>query len=212
MKGFFSSVGKGILYFFTPFVWIVGIALGSVVALVVFLCYAIYFIFLFFSGRNLFKDLPEDEKAKAILAAQNDPTGASNPQPQPQAQTQVFMNNPQVNLYQTAPGYPYPNQAQPNPYPGQPNPYGQPTIQVTVQPQPQPVPMQEPTPIPMQEEPIIVEEPVETHVSEPVEEHKDENSDDENESFDTLDTDEDIEEYVPQGGSVFDRDIKGDDE
>ena len=210
MKGFFHSLGKGILYFFTPFVWAIGIALGSVVTLVVFLCYAIYFIFLFFSGRNLFKDLPEDEKAKAILAAQN---AGEVPavQPQPQAQTQVFMNNPQVNLYQAAPGYPYPNQQ--NPFPGQPGQPGQPTIQVTIQPQPQPVEMEQPAPIEMKDPIIEEEEPViETPQEEEYEAEPEPEDDSDDGDFETLDTEEEIEEYGPQGGSVFDRDIKGDDE
>ena len=86
MKGLFHSIGKGILYFLTPFAWVVGIAIGSVVALVVFLCYAVYFIFCFFTGRNLFKDLPEDKKAKEILAAQADPAAAQPAQPQPKTQ------------------------------------------------------------------------------------------------------------------------------
>ena len=217
MKGFFHSIGRGILYFLTPFAWVIGIAVGSVVALVVFLCYAVYFIFCFFTGRNLFRDLPEDEKAKAILAAQADPA-AQQPQ-QPQPQTQIYMNNPQVNLYQN-PGYPYPYPQQPGyPYPPQqgPNPYPQqPTVQVTVQPQAEPIAMQEAPQIEVQpEEAAHVKEPepfVESE-EEPEIENIPEPEEDESdfEEISTEEDDEEIEEYVPQGGFVSKKDIKDSD-
>ena len=207
MKGLFHSIGKGILYFLTPFAWVVGIAIGSVVALVVFLCYAVYFIFCFFTGRNLFKDLPEDKKAKEILAAQADPAASQPAQPQPQ--TQIYMNNPQVNLYQN-PGYPYPYPPQPGyPYPPQqgPNPYPQqPTVQVTVQPQAEPIAMQQTPQIEVQPEEVTPmeveeEEPEMVNVPEPEEDESD---------YEDLSTeeDEDIEEYVPQGGFVSKKDVK----
>ena len=207
MKGFFHSLGRGILYFLTPFIWVVGISLGSVVALVVFLGYAVYFIFCFFTGRNLFNDLPEDKRAKEILAAQAD---ALNPQPQPQpqpAQTQVYMNNPQVNLYQN-PGYPYPPQGQP--YPQQPNPYmqPQPSVQVAIQPQPAPLAAQEAPQIEEQHEPESIDE-----IEEPSFEEVEEPEIEESEGYDTIETaeeDEEIEEYVPHGGDVFKKDIKDD--
>ena len=99
MKGFFQSIGRGILYFLTPFAWIIGMAVGGVVALVVFFIYVIYLIILFFTGRNLFKDLPEDEKAKAILAAQADAALAqSQPQQQPQQQRRVSQPAPKPKV------------------------------------------------------------------------------------------------------------------
>ena len=205
MKGFFRSIGKGILYLLTPFAWVVGITLGSVVALVVFLGYAVYFIFCFFTGRNLFNDLPEDKRAKEILAAQADPT-LNQPQVAPQPQTQVYMNNPQVNLYQN-PGYPYPPQGQPYP---QGNPYmqaqPQPSIQVTVQPQPEP--------IPVQPAPQIEEQPMEPEYEEPQQEDVQEQPMEEEvaDDFETIETndEEEIGEYVPQGGNIFKKDLKDD--
>ena len=208
MKGFFHSIGKGILYFLTPFAWVIGIAIGSVIALVVFLCYAVYFIFCFFTGRNLFKDLPEDKKAKEILAAQTDPN--ANQPAAPQAQTQVYMNNPQVNLYQ-APGYPYPPQpGYPYPQPA-PNPYAQPqpSVQVTVQPQPEPITMQEAPQIEVQPEEIPVEED-EKEDEEIVNVPQPEPDESDFEELST-DDDDDIEEYVPQGGSISEKDIRDDD-
>ena len=210
MRGFFASIGKGILYFLTPFAWVIGIAIGSVVALIVFLCYAIYFIICFFRGSDLFKDLPEDKKAKEILAAQNDPN--ANQQPQPQPQTQVYMNNPQVNLYQ-APGYPYPQQ-QGYPYPPQPgaNPYQQPSVQVTIQPEAKPIEMQETPQIEVQ---TVVEEHQEEVQQQPEEEPEyvnvPEPEPDESDFEDLNTNDEDeIEEYIPQGGSVNRKDIRDD--
>ena len=202
MKGFFQSIGRGILYFLTPFAWIIGMAVGGVVALVVFFIYVIYLIILFFTGRNLFKDLPEDEKAKAILAAQADAALAqSQPQQQPQPQTQVYMNNPQVNLYQN-PGYPYPPQGQPNPYQYQ---QPQPTVSVQVN---QPLPPQPET---------IEMKPVE-QVEEKQEENtpglEEANNDFEEETEEINiqdDSDDEIEEYAPRGGDIFERDLRDDD-
>ena len=215
MKGFFRSIGRGILYFLTPFAWVIGIAIGSVVALIVFICYAIYFIYCFFTGRNLFKDLPEDKKAKEILAAQNNPE--PQPAPAPAPQTQVYMNNPQVNLYQ-APGYPYPPQPG-YPYPPQPgmpgmNPYPQPqpSVQVTVQPQAEPIAMQEAPQIEVQPEPEPELEPVFEH--EEIEEIVNVPEPEEDESdFDSLTTDDEEEmgEYIPEGGSVSKKDLRDDD-
>lgn len=210
MKGFFSSIGKGILYFLTPFAWIVGIAVGGVIALVVFLGYSIYCIFLFFTGRNLFKDLPEDEKAKEILAAQQQAAAAPAPQPVQQAQTQVFMQSPQVNLYQN-PGYPYPGQPQ--------------------QPWQQPMPTQEAHPQMVQQEPVQIQEqpmvepepqpepaPIEEEFEEPIMEQQDtieEQSGFEQPEFEADEIspsfeEDEIEEYIPSGGDVYDKDIKGD--
>ena len=205
MRGFFQSIGRGILYFLTPFAWIIGMAVGGIVALVVFFVYVIYLIILFFTGRNLFKDLPEDEKAKAILAAQADAALAQAQAPQqPQTQTQVYMNNPQVNLYQN-PGYPYPPQGQPNPYQYQQQ--QQPTVSVQVN---QPLPPQP--------------EPIEMRPSEQVEETHEENtpaveetkSDYYEEPTEEINIQEDysedeIEEYAPKGGDIFERDLRDDD-
>mgnify|MGYP003301517078 CR=1 FL=1 len=67
MTKFFKGIGKGILYIIGfPFL-IVGLALATVVSLVIFFCQFGKLIFLFFTGRNLFSDLDEDIKAKAIL-------------------------------------------------------------------------------------------------------------------------------------------------
>lgn len=73
MKSFFKTLGKGILYFFTPIVWAIGISLGSVIGLLVFVGYLVVAIFLFFTGRNLFKELPEDEEVRLLKEGKKAP-------------------------------------------------------------------------------------------------------------------------------------------
>ena len=70
MKTIFKSIANGILCFLTPFAWIIGIALGSVIALIVFIFYAFYSLFLFFTGRSVLNNLPEDEKVREIKKTQ----------------------------------------------------------------------------------------------------------------------------------------------
>ena len=69
MLNFFKSFGKGILYVLVLPVLLVILALYAVFALFGFLYLTIKGIVLFFTGRSLFDDLPEDKKAKAIIKA-----------------------------------------------------------------------------------------------------------------------------------------------
>lgn len=71
MKSFFKSIGKGVLNFLTPFAWIIGISIGGAIGLVIFVILLFYFLFLFFSGRSIFKELPEDIKVKEIKQKNN---------------------------------------------------------------------------------------------------------------------------------------------
>lgn len=74
MASFFKSFGKGILYLLVlPFLVVI-LAIYGVVGLFAFLFMALKGLVLFFTGRSLFDDLPEDKKAKEILAAQARPT------------------------------------------------------------------------------------------------------------------------------------------
>ena len=69
MINFFKNFGKGVLYVLvTPFL-LVGLAIYGVVALFVFIFLAIKGLVLFFTGRSLYEDLPEDKEAKRRLAA-----------------------------------------------------------------------------------------------------------------------------------------------
>ncbi|MCD8204340.1 MAG: hypothetical protein LUC16_00720 [Coprobacillus sp.] len=67
MANFFKNVGKGILYIlFIPAI-IVIVAVAAVGAVGVFFYLLGKSIGLFFTGRNIFQDLPEDTQAKAII-------------------------------------------------------------------------------------------------------------------------------------------------
>ena len=78
MVNFFKNFGKGILYVLVlPFL-LVGMAIYGVIALFVFLFLCIKGLILFFTGRSLYEDLPEDIEAKKRLASFNHP----NPQPE----------------------------------------------------------------------------------------------------------------------------------
>ncbi len=67
MVNFFKSVGKGILYIlFIPAI-IVVLVVAAVGAVGVFFLEFGKSIGLFFTGRNIFQDLPEDTQAKAII-------------------------------------------------------------------------------------------------------------------------------------------------
>ena len=67
MKSVLKSIAKGAFYFlFFPF-GLLAIALYAVFGLFVFVFQFIRLIVLFFTGRNLQSDLPEDIEAKAIM-------------------------------------------------------------------------------------------------------------------------------------------------
>ena len=68
MVSFFKNFGKGVLYVLVlPFL-LVGMALYGVVAFFVFIFLSIKGLVLFFTGRSLYEDLPEDIEAKKRLA------------------------------------------------------------------------------------------------------------------------------------------------
>lgn len=69
MISFFKNFGKGVLYVLVlPFL-LVGMALYGVVALFIFIFLAFKGLILFFTGRSLYEDLPEDIEAKKRLGA-----------------------------------------------------------------------------------------------------------------------------------------------
>ena len=69
MVNFFKSFGRGILYVLVLPIFLVVLAIYAVVSLGVFFFMCIKWLILFFTGRSLFDDLPEDKEAKAILNA-----------------------------------------------------------------------------------------------------------------------------------------------
>ena len=96
----FKTIGLGIGYFFFfPFI-IVAIALYAVFGIIVFIFQFIKLIILFFTGRTLFSDLPEDTLLKAKLqpetaeAAKEEQTQAPQAQPEQPRQQESLSNNP----------------------------------------------------------------------------------------------------------------------
>ena len=69
MAAFFKSLGKGLLYVIMLPLGLIAIALYAVYGIFVFFFQLIRLIILFFTGRKLNSDLPEDIKAKAIIEA-----------------------------------------------------------------------------------------------------------------------------------------------
>lgn len=66
MSAIFKNIGKGIGYFFLFPGLLIAIAIYAVFGLIVFIFQFFKLIFLFFTGRNLFSDLPEDIELKAL--------------------------------------------------------------------------------------------------------------------------------------------------
>lgn len=67
MLNFFKNFGRGILYILVLPLLLVALAVYAVVALFVFIFLAFKGLFLFFTGRSLYEDLPEDIEAKKRL-------------------------------------------------------------------------------------------------------------------------------------------------
>lgn len=74
MLNLFKNFGKGILYVLVLPILLVGLAIYGVAALFVFIFLAFKGLILFFTGRSLYEDLPEDIEAKKRIAAANGAT------------------------------------------------------------------------------------------------------------------------------------------
>lgn len=83
MGSFFKSFGKGILYVLTLPVILVVLVLYASVGLIVFLFLMIKSVILFFKGKTIFSELPEDIKAREILnPTPKDTVEVLEPQPE----------------------------------------------------------------------------------------------------------------------------------
>ena len=67
MVNLFKSLAKGVLYFFAFPGIIIAVALYAVFGVLVFIFQFFKLIYLFFTGRTLFSDLPEDIEVKRIM-------------------------------------------------------------------------------------------------------------------------------------------------
>lgn len=68
MSAFFKSFGKGILYLLTLPVVLVVLLFYAIIGLFVFLFLMVKSVILFFKGKTIFNDFPEDVKVKEILS------------------------------------------------------------------------------------------------------------------------------------------------
>lgn len=86
MSSFFKKFGKGVLYLFVlPFMLLI-LSIWAVVGIGIFFFLGIKWFALFFTGRSLFDDLPEDIKAKEIIKTTNNfdnPFASASPIAQP---------------------------------------------------------------------------------------------------------------------------------
>ena len=88
MASIFKNIGKGVGYFFAfPFL-LVAIAVYAVFGLIVFFVQFVKLIILFFTGRTLFSDLPEDIELRAKMTKD-----------EPQEEQKEEEENKQLSLY-----------------------------------------------------------------------------------------------------------------
>ena len=64
MISFFKNFARGVLYVLVLPALVVGLALYAVISIFVFIYLGIKGLILFFTGRSLYEDLPEDKEAK----------------------------------------------------------------------------------------------------------------------------------------------------
>lgn len=69
--GILKSIAKGLGYFFLFPILVIAIALYAVAGFFVIVYQFIKMIYLFFTGRNLFGDLPEDVEVKRLKTINN---------------------------------------------------------------------------------------------------------------------------------------------
>lgn len=67
MGSFFKSFGKGVLYILTLPAVLIVLVFYAIIGLITFLFLMIKSVILFFKGKTIFSELPEDIKAREIL-------------------------------------------------------------------------------------------------------------------------------------------------
>lgn len=97
MGSFFKSFGKGVLYILTLPVVLVVLVFYAAIGLVTFLFLMIKSVVLFFKGKTIFSELPEDIKAREILnPTPKDEVDVIEPEENilPSAFTQTYFQGP----------------------------------------------------------------------------------------------------------------------
>ena len=87
MTEFFKKLGQGLLYTLVLPVLIVVLAGYAVYGIIIFLFMLFKSIILFFRGKSINNDLPEDIEAKRRMKALTNPFDNPAPQPEPAART-----------------------------------------------------------------------------------------------------------------------------
>lgn len=72
MSNVFKSIGRGVLYFFLLPLILLATAIYAVYGIGVFLFELVRVIYLFFTGRTLNSDLPEDIQVKSLVNVQKE--------------------------------------------------------------------------------------------------------------------------------------------
>ncbi|MCQ2087383.1 MAG: hypothetical protein MJZ37_04850 [Bacilli bacterium] len=104
MGNFFKSIGKGIFNILIIPVFIVGLAISAVIGIFVFLFELIKKIGMFFAGKTLSSDLPEDIEAKRMIEEAK--TKVEDPIPQPVEVVQAELATPpSVDYNELPPSY-----------------------------------------------------------------------------------------------------------
>lgn len=112
MEYIFKKFLKGLQYLFTLPILVVVLSIVAVIGVGMFIFIGIKAIFLYFTGRNIFGEFPEDIKAKEIIERKmKEQEMANNPQPVQSAPINQFIyNNPIPQPQNINPGaYPPPN-------------------------------------------------------------------------------------------------------
>ena len=97
MGSFFKSFGKGVLYILTLPVVLVVLVFYAAIGVVTFLFLMIKSVVLFFKGKTIFSELPEDIKAREILnPTPKDEVDVIEPEENvlPSAFTQTYFQDP----------------------------------------------------------------------------------------------------------------------
>ena len=88
MISFFKNFARGVLYVLVLPALLVGLALYAVISIFVFIYLGIKGLILFFTGRSLYEDLPEDKEAKKRLGIiKDEPEKEEKPAPQVHIET-----------------------------------------------------------------------------------------------------------------------------
>lgn len=186
MSSLLKGFGKGILYLFTLPVLLIVLSFYSVIGLASFIFMFVKSVILFFTGRSLHDDLPEDKKAKEILNRQVGNIQEENKEPVQDNSFSVYQ--PTVDPFSTRESTT--------------DPYKAPTVEEGLFGKKEETPVEAPAPTPVEEvkAPEIEKSPVIPETPAPIEESV--------QHLHEINTSEE-DKYKPRGSDNFLMDIDG---